>query len=96
MTNDTDEYQRRALYLHWALEAFKAAGFNDRAVPITSRMLAEKAQTDPVAAEISTAMFVLICKWWNPYRIEQTAADRYEVIAELRDEQLTATELAEL
>lgn len=91
-----DEYALRARYLSWCLEAFLAADHHNDAIRTTCTMLRNKAHSDDVAAEISTAMFVWVSRWHNPYRIASTAVDRYDVITELRHEVLAAKELAAL
>lgn len=91
-----DEYQRRARYLHWVVEAFQAAPFNDQAITTTNRMLAEQAESDPVAAEVSNGMFVWSSRWFNPYRVGLEAVDRAGVFNEVRAELRMAIELAEL
>ncbi|RFZ47546.1 hypothetical protein DAVIS_00258 [Mycobacterium marinum] len=97
MTTNPDEYQARARYLNWVLEAFLAADTHDEALPKTSRMVRQRVEAgDPVAADIDNALFIWIMRWWNPYRIPQTASDRYRILGEVRDELRLAQELAQL
>jgi hypothetical protein len=91
-----DEYARRARYLNWARQAFIAVGFHPESVPITCRMLRDAEQRDPVAADISTAMFVWVSRWWNPYRTATESAERLAVLDEIAREHRLAQELAAL
>lgn len=96
MTDQPDEYVRRYTYLRWAYDAFTTVDANPDAVRATYAKLHEAGQRDPVAGHLSTALFIWVCRWWNPYSTATQTADRAAVIDEIRAEALLARELAEL